>query len=263
MFAAVYLLLFLAYEFVTASTASYFGLEATVRVRGISYAASHLWWPHAVKRTFLIGFLFMIFLSLLSFTLFALLRKSYISVRLFFLWSCVLSVSMVSQRLVSTIFSSSFEFRKLGDLGMELSIYGAYMYYKPTTYWFLAILGLLLMVSAGLLLGKPFLQTAWSSEQIGSENNRFVFLRNQLILPFLIGAAIVVALTFPHNLVSNGIGFLCVAVVLVMALVRGMLLGPMPIPKQKRWERWPLVPAVVLAVVVALALTVLRSGVRV
>jgi hypothetical protein len=262
LFAAVYLLLYLAYNAATAAAASYFGLDPVLRLRGVSYSNSGLWYPHAVKRTFLVGIVFMAFVAMLSYTLYAMFRKKLIFIRLFMLWASAVSIGMVSQRMVGVLFSGSFEFRKLGDLGMELAVYGAYMYYKPTTYWVIALVGLLLTGVSGFALGKPFLQTAWSSELIGSENNRLVFLRNQIMLPFLIGCGIVVAITFPDNIVPNVLGFACIGLALVFAILRGMLLGPLQIPRQRDWERWPIVPVLVLALVLIGSFTFLKTGIR-
>lgn len=262
LFAAVYLLLYLAYNAATAAAASYFGLDPVLRLRGVSYSNSSHWYPHAVKRTFIVGLFFMTAVAVGSYTLYAVFRKKLIFIRLFLLWASAVSIGMVAQRMVGVLFSGSFEFRKLGDLGMELAIYGAYMYYKPTTYWVIALVGLMLIGVAGFFLGKPLLQTAWSSELIGSENNRLVFLRNQIMLPFLIGCAIVVAITFPDNIVPNVLGFACIGLALVFAILRGMLLGPMQIPRQRDWERWPVIPALVLLLVLVGSFTFLKTGIR-
>ncbi len=262
LFAAVYLLLYLAYNAATAAAASYFGLDPVLRLRGVSYSNSSHWYPHAVKRTFIVGLFFMTAVAVGSYTLYAVFRKKLIFIRLFLLWASAVSIGMVAQRMVGVLFSGSFEFRKLGDLGMELAIYGAYMYYKPTTYWVIALVGLMLIGVAGFFLGKPLLQTAWSSELIGSENNRLVFLRNQIMLPFLIGCAIVVAITFPDNIFPNVLGFACIGLALVFAILRGMLLGPMQIPRQRDWERWPVIPALVLLLVLVGSFTFLKTGIR-
>jgi len=261
MFAAVYLLLYLVYQGATAATASYFGLDPVLRLRGISYSSGHLWYPHAVKRTFLVGLLFMSFIAVMSYVLYAVFRKRVIFLRLLLIWATVISTGMVAQRLIGVLFSDNFAFRKLGDLGMELSVFGAYMYYKPTTYYFLAIMGFLLTMVAGYFLGKPFLQTAWSTEQIGAADTRLRFLRNQLLLPYVLGSSIVVAITFPDNLVPNVLGFASIGLILIFSFVRGMLLGQMLIGRQQNWERWPLVPALVLACVFTACFTVLRTGI--
>lgn len=260
-FASVYLILYLVYQMATAASASYFGLDPVVRISGIEYRNSPGWYPHAVKRTFIVGAILMAALSFVFFSAYAALRKHLIFIRLFLLWSAVISVAMVAQRLVGVMISVNFEFRKLGELGFELSVFGAYMYYVPQTYWFMAFCGLLLLAVAGLLLGKPFLQTAWSSDLIGDESTRFRFIINQIMLPYLIGSGVVTLLTFPSNIVPNFLAFICVGFLLFFSLVRAMLLGPMPIPRQKTWERWPLVPIALIAVMVLLIKTLFRFGV--
>jgi hypothetical protein len=259
-FASVYLILYLLYQIATAAAASYFGLDPVVRISGIEYRNSPGWYPHAVKRTFVVGAILMASVSLVFFATYAAFRKHFIFIRLFLLWSATISVAMVAQRLIGVLVSVNFEFRKLGELGFELSVFGAYMYYVPQTYWFMAFCGLMLLMVAGFLLGKPFLQTAWSSDLIGEEGTRFRFIINQVILPYVIGAAVVTLVTFPSNIVPNFVAFVSVGILLFFSLVRAMLLGPMPIPRQKTWERWPLVPIALLAVVVLLIKTVFSYG---
>lgn len=259
-FASVYLVLYLLYQAATAAAASYFGLGPVLYIDRISYDNGHLWWPHAVKRTYLIGAVFMGFLGVAFYVLYALLRKSFIFVRLFFLWASVIAFSMLAQRLIGVLVSGNFEFRKLGELGFELAVFGAYLYFEPQTFWMMATLGFILLGIVGFLIGKPFLQTAWSTEQIGDERSRFAFLKHQVMFPFVIGAGVVILLTFPDNIISNAMGMSCVALSLMFAIVRGMMLGPMAIPRQRNWERWPLVPVGILLSTLFIIWVVLRDG---
>jgi hypothetical protein len=259
-FASVYLLLYIVYQATTALVASYFGLDSVLYMDRVAYNNGFEWYPHAVKRTFLVGAIFIGFAGITFYILYAFLRKSFIFVRLFMLWASVIAISMLAQRLIGVLISSNFEFRKLGELGFELAVFGAYMYYEQTTYWMMAFVGLLLLAISGFFIGKPFLQTAWSSEQIGSEHTRFNFLKYQVVLPFFLGSAVVTAITFPFNIISNAMAFTCVAFALVFAIVRAMFLGPMLIPRQRTWERWPIVPAVLLLVTLVAIKTVLRIG---
>lgn len=261
-FASVYLILYLIYQLSTGLVASHLGIRTVLYMEYIHYENAHEWYPHAVKRSFLIGALVMPVVAVAAYILYALLRKRLIFIRLFLLWMFTIATGMLSQRLIGTLFSSNFEFRKLGELGMELSVYGAYMYFQPAVYVAMALFGLLLLAVAGFFVGKPFLQTAWASDQIGDEGSRLIFLRNQVILPFVIGAGVVIAVTFPNNVVPNAIGFACIGLVLMFAIFRAMTLGSMVIPRQRTWERWPLVPFALLAVTVLVIKTLLTSGLR-
>lgn len=261
LFASVYLILYIAYQAATAAAGSYFGLDAVLHVDSIHYRNNHLWWPHAVKRTFISGALLMGAVAVLSYVIYAIFRKTYIFIRLFLLWSCTIAVGMLSQRLIGVLLSNNFEFRKLADLGMELAVFGAYMYFEPATFGLMATVGFMLLAVAGFFLGKPFLQTAYSSEQISAEESRFRFLVYQVMLPFLIGSAVCTLFTFPNNIIPNFLGFACIGTILVFAVVRALLLGPMLIKRQKTWERWPVIPAITLLITLVVIKTLLETGI--
>jgi len=259
-FTSVYLLLYIAYQSATATAASYFGLDPVLYMDHISYESGYNWYPHAVKRTFLVGAIFIGILGVVFYFAYALLRKTFVFVRLFLLWASVISFSMLAQRLIGVLISGNFEFRKLGEIGFELSVFGAYMYYDDATFKLMAFLGFLLLGLVGFLVGKPFLQTAWSTEQIGSETPRFNFLKYQVVLPYFVGAFFVTLVVYPDNVVTNAVAFTCIGLCLAFAMVRAMLLGSMPIPRQKDWERWALVPALMLAATFIFIKTALSSG---
>jgi len=228
----------------------------------ISYESGYNWYPHAVKRTFFVGAAFIGLLGIAFYIAYAVLRKTFVFVRLFLIWASVISFSMLAQRLIGVLISGNFEFRKLGEIGFELSVFGAYMYYDDATFKLMAFLGFLLLGLVGFLMGKPFLQTAWSTEQIGSETPRFNFLKYQVMLPYFVGAFFVTLVVYPNNVVSNVMAFTCVGLCLAFAMVRAMLLGSMPIPRQKDWERWALVPTILLALTFVFIKTSLSVGLR-
>lgn len=261
-FASVYLLLYITYHAATASVAAYFGLEPILFLDKISYANNNGWYPHAVKRVFVVGAILMGVLGVVFYILYAALRKTFVFVRLFMLWASIISFGLLAQRLVGVLISFNFEFRKLGEIGFELAVFGAYMYYLPTTFSMMAFTGLLLMVAVGFFVGKPFLQSAWSSLQIGDEKSRFNYLKYQVILPYFFGMILVTLIMFPYNMISNVIAFACIGLCLVFAIVRAMLLGPVVVPRQKNWERWALVPTAMLVASILFLRVFVALGIR-
>jgi hypothetical protein len=261
MFASVYLLLFLAFRAVTAWVAGRYGLGAVLHLDRIRFLRNELWYPQAVERTFLIGTVFMVVTVVLSYVFYAMYRKGRAFVRLFLIWSLVISSAMVAQRLIGVLFSGYFQFRDLGDMGLELAVYGAYKYYSSAEFMMLALAGFLLTVITGIVVAKPFLQTAWSPPLIGSEITRLNFLYRQLFLPFIIGALLVTALMFPDNLFPNFLGFVTIGIMLVIATMRAMLIGAMQVKRQAVWEKWPLVPTLVFLLTVLFSLTLLKQGI--
>jgi len=232
-FASVYLLLYITYHAATATAAAHFGLDPVLYLDKINYGNSSGWYPHAVKRVFVIGAILMGVLGVAFYILYAAVRKTFIFVRLFMLWASIISFGLLAQRLVGVLISFNFEFRKLGEIGFELAVFGAYMYYLPTTFSMMAFTGLLLMIAVGFFVGKPFLQSAWSSLQIGDEKSRFNYLKYQVILPYFFGMILVTLIMFPYNMISNVMAFACIGLCLVFAIVRAMLLGPVVVPRQK------------------------------
>lgn len=261
LFASAYLLLYILYDFTTAVAAAHFGMDPVLFFHTIGYGDATLWYPHSVKRTFLVGAVAIGLLGITFYILYLIFRKSFIFVRLFMLWGSLISFAVLAQRMMSVPFAGNFEYRLLDSLGMELAIFTSYMYYKPSTEWAIGFLGFLLTIIIGILYAKPFLQTAWSSKQIGSESERYKFLRYQVLLPVVFGAIIVTAVCYPENLVPNAISFLATLVTLLVMIVHAMLMGSFKIPRQKTWERWPIVPTLVFILVMVAIKTVLTTGI--
>ncbi|MFM1875651.1 MAG: hypothetical protein RL266_1388, partial [Bacteroidota bacterium] len=227
----------------------------------IRYENNNGWYPHCVKRVFLVGSIAMGLLGFLFYGMYLALRKSYIFVRLFMLWGSLIAFTILAQRMMSVPFAGNFEYRRLDSLGFELAIFTSYMYYKPSTEWAIGFLGFLITVGIGILYAKPFLQTAWSSKQIGSEFERYKFLRYQVLLPVIAGGLIVTIVVYPINIIPNTISFVAAILALLVMIVHAMLMGSFKIPRQKTWERWPIVPTIVFILVIVAIKTVLTTGI--
>jgi len=263
LFASAYLTLYIAFDYVTALAAAHFGLEPVLFFDTIRYENNDGWYPHCVKRVFISGSIAMAFFGVFFYILYLIFRKSYIFIRLFFLWGSLIAFAILAQRMMSVPFAGNFEYRRLDSLGFELAIFTSYMYFKPSTEWAIGFLGFLLTVGIGILYAKPFLQTAWSSKQIGSESERYKFLRYQVLLPVVFGAIVVTIVTYPVNLIPNSIAFVTCIVSLLVMVIHAMLMGSFKIPRQKTWERWPIVPTIVFVLVLVAIKTVLTTGIAI
>jgi hypothetical protein len=261
LFASAYLILYIFYDFVTALAAAHFGIEPTLFYHTITYENNDMWYPHNVKRVFSVGAIAMSILGVVFYILYLILRKSYIFIRLFMLWGSLISFAILAQRMMCIPFAGNFEYRRLDSLGFELAIYTSYMYFKPSTEWAFGFLGFLIIVGIGILYAKPFLQTAWSSKQIGSEAERYKFLRYQVILPVIFGAAAVTLVVQDDNIIPNSISYVSTLICLLIMIIHAMLMGSFKIPRQKTWERWPIVPTIVFVLVIVVIKTVLTDGV--
>ncbi|MFT4524495.1 MAG: hypothetical protein ACI85F_000640 [Bacteroidia bacterium] len=253
-FAAVYLLVYVSYDLTTALAAKHFGMEPILFFDRIQYMnPSETWYPHAVKRTFLSGSLLMVLLASFSYLIYLAVSKTYIYIRLFLLWTSLISVAILSQRMLSIPFDGRY----------ELGIFSAYMYYEQSTNYAFAFIGFVLLIVAGLIFTKPFLQTASSATQVANDGNRTRFVLYQVLLPMLAGAGIAIIVPFPENIVPNAIAFLCCAIILAIVFFRSLAMGPVKIPKQSHWERWPIVPSVLLGLTLILYRVVLSLGLRI
>lgn len=253
LFAAVYLLLYVGYDFATAIAAMHFDLDPILFYDRIQYLNNDGWYPHCVKRTFIVGPLLMVGVGIFSFLLYLAARKTYIFIRLTLLWTSLISFGILGQRLISVPFDSRY----------ELGIYSAYMYFEPTTNYAIAFMGLVMLISVGMLFAKPFLQTASSSAQVANDGNRRIFFNYQVILPFLAGSVIAMLVPFPENIVPNAVAFLCCGIVLGVVTFQALTMGPVKLPKQTQWERWPIVPSVTLLLTILAYRTVLTIGMKI
>jgi len=268
LFATAYLTLYITYDLVTALAAAHFDISPVLFFDTIKYDntfpnGESRWYGHNVKRIFVVGSAVMGFLGVFFYILFLMLRKSFIFVRLFTLWGSLISFAVLAQRMMCIPFAGNFEYRKLDALGFELAIFTSYMFYKPSTEWAVGFLGFVLVLAIGILYAKPFLQTAWSSTQIGSEGERFRFLRQQVILPCIFGASIVTLVLFPANIIPNTIAFIGSIICLLVMAGHAMLMGSFKIPRQKTWERWPIVPTIIFFLLIGVIKTVLTTGVAI
>lgn len=261
LFASAYLLLYILYDFVTALAAAHFELEPVLFYDTIRFENNDGWYPHCVKRVFIVGSIAMGGLGFFFYGLYLAMRKSFIFIRLFMLWGSLISFMVLAQRMMSVPFAGNFEYRRLDSLGFELAIFTSYMYYKPSTEWAIGFLGFLLTIGVGILYAKPFLQTAWSSKQIGSEFERYKFLRYQVLLPVVAGGLIVTVVVYPINIIPNTITFVASVLALLVMIVHAMLMGSFKIPRQKTWERWPIVPTIVFILVIVAIKTILTTGI--
>lgn len=253
LFAAVYLLLYVGYDFATSLAAKHFDLEPILFFDRIQYLNNDQWYPHCVKRTFIVGPLLMLSVGIFSYLLYIASRKTYIFIRLFLVWTSVISFAILGQRLLSVPFDSRY----------ELGIYSAYMYFEQSTNYAIAFMGVVMLIAVGMLFAKPFLQTASSSAQVANDGNRRIFFNYQVILPFLVGSAIAMLVPFPSNIVPNAVAFLCCGIILGVITFQALTMGPVKLPKQTQWERWPIVPSVILLLTILAYRTILTIGMKV
>ena len=195
----------------------------------------------------------MFFLGIGSYLLYLAFSKTYMYIRLFLLWTSLISIAILAQRMLSIPFDGRY----------ELGIVAAYMYYEQTTNYALAFIGFMMLIGVGIVYAKPFIQTASSSAQVTEKGNRFRFLAYQVLVPMIIGSIIALFVPFPENIVPNSIAFLCAFLILVVVFIRAMTIGPVKIPKQKSWERWPVIPSVLLVVTLIIYRVVLTIGLHV
>ncbi len=188
-----------------------------------------------------------------SYLFYLALSKTYMYIRLALLWTSLISMGILVQRMMSIPFDGRY----------ELGIFSAYMYYEQTTNYAIAFIGFVSLIAVGLIYAKPFLQTASSAAQVANNGNRSRFVLYQVLLPMLAGSVVALLVPFPENISPNSVAFHCCAIIILVVFIRTMTMGPVKIPKQSQWEKWPIVPTILLLAVLIIYRVVLSFGLQI
>ena len=261
MFATSYLILYVAYDLVTALTAAHYNLKPILYFDTIAFGNNHLWYPRCVKITYTIGAVVMACSGVGFYLLYRTLKKTALGLRLTLIWLSLTSFVILAQRMTGILFAQNFQFRELDSKGLELAIFTAYSYWTKVGESGLALMGILLCLLMSVLFSKPFLQTASSIYQIDTPDYRKKFVIYYMAAPAMIGAMLITIATFPKNLIPNFLFFGCLAISLFsigLLSLRSTLL----IRKQAATRyQWPFYAAAAFLVIVMLIRSLLSAGV--
>ncbi len=215
-FATAFLMLHFLNEYSTALAASYFGLKPIMYVHSIKYSAYDMWTPYNVKRVFLISGIMNLVLGVIFFRLFLRVKEKNKWYRVFFLWCSVVGLIMFLGKLLSVPF---YEFKPDPPGHIAFGVVAAYKYLGLAVKWVIAGFSMLLMIASGLFFTYQFLRNAESKDQLKKGEFRRNFIFKIILIPYLIGMAVVAATNFPNNLKTLMIYFFVGLVIIFSSMM--------------------------------------------
>lgn len=235
-FITTYLMVFFANDLAVALAAKYFGQKPILYYSYIIYLNGNGvdWYGHAIKRTFITGPFLTLGIGIGSYFVYLLLKDKNVFVRLFFIWTSLLGFSNFLAKLMSI---PNYKGRLEPTSEMSLGLVTAWYYYSETTETLLSILGFVLTVPIGLLMAKPFVQTAWSSRVIKTKSDKARLIFQVGIVPFFIGMAFIFFLNHPGNLRANFINMIAIGFILLWAFMGARSFFELLIYRQKIYEK--------------------------
>ncbi len=233
-FVTTYLMVFFANDLAVAMAAKYFKLKPILYYSYIVYLNNSGWYPHAVKRIFITGPFLTLGIGFGSYIVYLLLKDKNVFVRLFFIWTSLIGFANFLAKLMSI---PNYKGRLQPTSEMSLGIVTGYLYYSNTFENALAILGFVLTIPVGLLMAKPFVQTAWSSRVIKTKSDKARLIFQVGIIPFIIGTILIFLINYPGNLRANFIIMVALGFVLIWAFMGARAFFEILIYRQKIYEK--------------------------
>jgi len=261
-FAWVYVVLFLSFRAVMAATASYFGIEPLVTLERIVYQRGDLWYPHAVKHTYVIGTVFMSLVALALMAVYRISTKGPRIFRLTVLWGIIISAAMVVQRMLGVVLSDIFEFSELARLGVDLGVYATYVRMSMGERGVLAASGMVVGLLVGLFVAKPMAQTAMTQKQARANRTNDAFLVNQIMIPLTLGLILAAVVVYPASLMTHVLFITAMVFVTMGMLIGRKMAGKVRIMRDSVAEVRQAVPVVIFVVIALAVRLIFAKGVH-
>ena len=223
-FASVYLALHYLHWVIVAVSGTAFDLNAFLYYHGVKFLMNgHPWDKEMVVLTYVGAPIIMLALGLFAMATYS--RTKYLAsiANVFLLWTYVIGVGFfLSQAAISSV-------------GVNAQLSAFYIDWAPVFVWLnvpaIAVYALnipfvFLMFYFGANTSMPFMRLAYSSTKINKVERRQKYFAETVILPFIIGALLVLAVGFPmgvtafrENFIVHGIYLLVIAAMLVVGWV--------------------------------------------
>ncbi len=185
-----YLFVFAIHQIATIVATSIVGFQVQLDYSRIVFmVTSDDWNFDSVKIVFsagpLVTFITAIFMAVVAFRF-----KEYTgTLKLFFMWGLV--------HCVSLFLGSAYAGALLGEGFGHVLIW---MFMADTAKLIITLLALFLLATTGLALSRMFLISANSYYNLLKTENKIIFVISQVIIPFIVGTIIIIALRFPMSL---------------------------------------------------------------
>lgn len=209
---------------VVAVTGTSFDLNAFLYFHGVKFLLNgHKWDSHIVILTYITGPLFALTAGLFAMALFSRLKYVKSLINLFLLWLFIVGVSLfLAQGIIVSIGITEHDSPFYIDWAPVL----AWMGIPPVIVYALNIPFAIMLLYVGANSARPFLLFAYTSTKINKLERRRKYFTEVAIMPFIVGALIVLAVSFPtggtafaENIMVHGIYLLVIAVILGVAWV--------------------------------------------
>jgi hypothetical protein len=261
-FAWVYVVLFIAFRAVMAAVAAHFGVEPVLKLERIVYERGDLWYPHAVKNTYLVGTLFMLITAIFLIAVYQISSKGPRMYRVALLWGIIIATGMVVQRLLGVLLSDMFEFSELARLGMDIGVYASYVRMSMGERGLVAVSGVVFALLVGLFVAKPMIQTAMTKSQLRLNSDGWVFLIYQVWFPALTGLSLSAMALQPASLMPH-VMFVAALVFVAMGMAIGKkVAGRVRLVRHSDIDIWMVIPVGVFFAIVMFVRLTLVEGVR-
>jgi hypothetical protein len=188
LFLLSYLFIYLAAQAITVGAALLFHYPTIVYYYEVYFNIGIEDWYHdSVKTIYSAGPVFSLLISIASLIIYNRIKESVFLFKLFFLWCFLHGFSMFfGAILVGSLFETG--------IGHVIS----WMYVMDTGKLLYSIISLFMLVVAGMLVIRPFLISGNTYYQKVTQHNRRAFIWAQVILPYFIGVALLMALRLPR-----------------------------------------------------------------
>jgi len=179
---------------------------------------TELWTLDAVRKAFLYPSSLMVLLGIIALIIQRQTRKRPGIWKLFWLWLSIHSLNLFcSQMILMPIRDYS-----KGIIASYLGLLADYWYWEDYVKISFSVLACLIMILIGYLAAKPFIQITNSAKEINNNENRFIYLFQTVILPYLISSVVVMIFFSDGSFLFNLTTVLCMIVILISLFIEAM-----------------------------------------
>lgn len=252
LFVLSYLVLFLAGQAITVLAASFFDYPTIVYYYEIYFIISPEDWYHdSVKTIFSAGPLVNLVAGISFLFIYNNIRESSGSFKLFFLWGYLHAVNMLfGAMLIGTLFETG--------VGHVIS----WMYIMDTGRVLYSIFSVFILVIAGLLTTRPFLISANTYYNQISIRNRSFFISAQVMMPYLLGNVLLIAIRLPRFIYYDTFIVLTLILSIVPILLASRAYPELYFEEDTKKRRVAWLNALVLIIIVFIFRGLLEMGIR-
>lgn len=213
-FSLAYILLTYLFWLVMGFAGMLFKFDSFVYYYGIKYILNDYDWTK-LNVTFIYssGSFFCLTLGLLCLFLFHKLKEIKTMLNIFLLWGFIIGTAIfTSQAVIASLGANEY----LSPYYQNFTVVYAWWHIPTPVVYMLAfpLLGLFLLFSVNY--ARPFMMTAYSYSKVNSESRRKVYFIETAILPYILGAVITSAVTFPMNIFVHAVYMLMIGVALMI-----------------------------------------------